>query len=132
MTEHAKLITRAEAALTGVTDGPWVVTYERGCTHLRMGEKRDSQMCDETYYPWVPENLNDWEFFAAARDLVPDLIAALNASEARVHSLENAVGWYGHQVRLCRRHGKEGDEARNTLSEDRGQRAVAALKGGAE
>lgn len=54
----------------------------------------------------------------AGANLIADLIAALKASEALVHSLENAVGWYGHQVRLCRQHGKEGDEARIRASLD--------------
>jgi hypothetical protein len=30
-------------------------------------------MCDETYYPWVPDNPADWDLIAAA----PDMLEAL-------------------------------------------------------
>ena len=86
------LITRAKAALDGVTEGPWDVQYERGTTQLHMAGAKDvCQMCDETYYPWVPENLNDWEFIAAARTLVPELVAGLEAAQRREEDANRAA-----------------------------------------
>lgn len=149
-----ELIARSEAALEGVTEGPWKLRlYQSGTVQVMIREwadgSPDTRQGGSTYgyhsaYMSMHnigtrddaetdnEKYRNGKFIAESRDLVPALIAALKASEARAHSLENAVGWYGHQVRLCRRHGKEGDEARNTLSEDGGQRAVAALKGGTQ
>lgn len=54
--------------------GPWRVTCERGCTHIRSAEN-ESLMCDETYYPWVPENQKDWDLIAAAPELLESLEA---------------------------------------------------------
>lgn len=55
------------------TPGPWFVRYHRGETQLVMGDG-NVQMCDMTYYPWVPENLADWHLIAAA----PDMYEALS------------------------------------------------------
>jgi hypothetical protein len=80
------LIARAKAVMEGVTPGPWVVKYDSGETHLFMNG--ESQMCDMAYYPWVPENPCDWRFIAAARTLVPDLLAALEQAQARAEAAE--------------------------------------------
>jgi hypothetical protein len=37
-------------------------------------------MCDETYYPWVPDNMADWHLIAAA----PDLYEASEDPERRL------------------------------------------------
>jgi NADPH-dependent ferric siderophore reductase len=66
--------------LEGVTPGPWTVEYKYGTTQLMMGDS--CQMCDETYYPWTPDNLKDWHFIAWAREAVPALAARLAEVEA--------------------------------------------------
>ena len=53
--------------------GPWRISYERGTTQIRTADN-ESIMCDETYYPWVPEKEADWHLIAAA----PDLLEALD------------------------------------------------------
>lgn len=60
------------------TLGPWRVSYERGTTKIRTADN-ESIMCDETYYPWVPENDADWHLIAAAPDLLEALEWALDA-----------------------------------------------------
>lgn len=57
------------------TPGPWVVKFSHGDTAIYMDG--ECTMCDMTYYPWVPENINDWHLIAAA----PDLYEALEAME---------------------------------------------------
>lgn len=59
---------------TAHTPGPWRVSFEGGTTQIRAANN-ESLMCDETYYPWVPENYADWYLIAAA----PDLLKALEA-----------------------------------------------------
>ena len=49
------------------TPGPWVVKFSHGDTAIYMDG--ECTMCDMTYYPWVPENINDWHLIAAAPDL---------------------------------------------------------------
>ncbi len=66
--------------LTRYTPGPWRVSYERGTTQIRSADN-DSLMCDETYYPWVPDNQNDWTIIAAAPDLRDRYAAALDEIE---------------------------------------------------
>lgn len=50
------------------TPGPWRVSYERGTTQIRTADS-GSIMCDETYYPWVPENDADWHLISAAPEM---------------------------------------------------------------
>lgn len=83
--------------LDGVSKGPWRVEYKHGTTCLMMGDS--CQMCNETYYPWVPANERDWHFIAAARDLVPALLAERDALKAEVERLkaerdEATEGWH--------------------------------------
>lgn len=49
------------------TSGPWTVEYKYGTT--RLVADGEVTMCDETYYPWTPENNADWHLIAAAPDL---------------------------------------------------------------
>jgi hypothetical protein len=79
------ILDRAAEAAEGTTPGPWSVEYKHGQTRLIMGD--DCVMCDETYYPWVPENERDWHLFAASRQLVPDMaeeIRRLRAAQPRI------------------------------------------------
>lgn len=50
------------------TKGPWTLKYTGGETQLVMGDL-GCQMCDMTYYPWTPENPDDWVLISAAPDL---------------------------------------------------------------
>lgn len=81
------VIERANAALDGVTPGPWeVVLDDDYVMQLRMSG--DSQMGNARYYPWVPDEDADWHFIAAARQLVPDMRDEITALRARVAELE--------------------------------------------
>ena len=74
------------------TPGDWYVEYKHGSTRLIMPKHPDPcQMCDETYYPWVPENLSDWERIAR----VPQMEAALLAAE----ELAKATEWAANNLR---------------------------------
>lgn len=75
------------ALLDGVTPGPWVITYEYGDKHMK-GPEGQSLMCDMTYYPWTFSEQADWEFVAAARDLVPAILAERDALAAQLASAE--------------------------------------------
>lgn len=81
-----------EKLLDEVTPGHWRVEYKHGTTCLMMGDS--CQMCNETYYPWVPANERDWHFIAAARDLVPALLAerdALRRENENLRQIERNV-----------------------------------------
>ena len=78
-----------ERLMDGVTPGPWRVEYKHGTTRLMMGDS--CQMCNETYYPWVPDNERDWHFIATARDLVPALLAEREAQAARADAADADV-----------------------------------------
>ena len=64
MTRTEELLALAEAA----TPGPWRFVID-GAYKLQMPSDRggvSTQMCDEQYYPWVPDRKADWEHIAAA------------------------------------------------------------------
>lgn len=82
----AKAVEEAGKVVEGVTPGPWTVEHKHGTTRLMMGD--DCQMCDETYYPWVPGNEKDWHFIAWCREGVPALIAIVTAQAARIEAVE--------------------------------------------
>lgn len=69
-----------ELLLEDVTPGPWTVEDSDGTICLFMGDS--CEMCNETYYPWVPSNHYDWHFIAAARDLVPALLKERDEARA--------------------------------------------------
>ena len=69
------------------TPGPWRVSFEGGTTQIRAANN-ESLMCDETYYPWVPENYADWYLIAAA----PDLLKALEYARDTILELINRRG----------------------------------------
>ena len=52
--------------------GPWQITREMGETHIRTADN-ESIMCDMRYYPWVPDDQDDWNLISAA----PELLSAL-------------------------------------------------------
>ena len=77
-----ELIARAEASLGGVTPGPW------------FAEMDDETVVDNDGDPLVLAEAaqeGDLFFIAASRQLVPDLIGALRATEARAERAEAAL-----------------------------------------
>lgn len=149
------ILTRAKDALNGITEGPWSVEYKHGDT--RLIQNGECTMCDMTYYPWTPDNLRDWEFFAAAPDLVRDLMAEVTRlrkdaikDKARVEELEadlaRAVGamtdvsdrsmktYRARNGRDCTIEASDGEACEIVHSDAMfGLRAaLKALKGGAE
>lgn len=66
-------------------------------------DKDDAIMCDATYYPWTPDDDEDWRLMAAApelhdalRNLVAawekgdDMVGAIEQSRATLQSVEHA------------------------------------------
>jgi hypothetical protein len=58
------------------TKGPWKLdtTSDAGNWHVRDADG-NSLMCDEHYYPWVPDNIEDWHLIAAAPEMYEALVA---------------------------------------------------------
>ena len=79
-------LAEAVKVLEGVTPGPWEVEHKHGTIRLMMGDS--CQMCDETYYPWVPDNEKDWHFIAWCRQGVPTMLALATAQAARIEGLQ--------------------------------------------
>lgn len=82
------LIARAKAALEGVTVGPWTADSESYGAWGHMILQQDNQLTDIAEMVVYRADAN---FIAAARQLVPDLIAALEARDARIAELERDV-----------------------------------------
>lgn len=87
------------------TPGPWRVSYERGTTQIKAADN-ESLMCNEAYYPWVPENDADWHLIASA----PDLLVAL---ERAINFIENTESEMGERMEC-------GDIARAAIAKARG------------
>lgn len=51
------------------TKGPWIFVQEDGCRKLKSTNGLGAMMCDEEYYPWVPNNVSDWYLIAAAPEM---------------------------------------------------------------
>lgn len=60
--------------------GPWKRDYRYGSRVIVTGED-EAIMGNETYYPWVPQNLYDWYLIAAAPDLLEALEGVISAME---------------------------------------------------
>lgn len=120
--EMTDLIERAKAALEGATPGPWRVEYNHGTTQLIMEAHSDPcQMCDETYYPWAPENDGDWHLIALSPDLARLAVAAGEladaAKEARnIANLSFAAGAEEREGGSGRRQGKLVDDYERRIS----------------
>ena len=88
-----ELIARAKASLEGVTLGPW------------FAEMDDETVVDNDGDPLVLAEAaqeGDLFFIAASRQLVPDLIGALTAAEARAEQAGATVaGIYEDLARVC-------------------------------
>ncbi|AGT12189.1 hypothetical protein JABBAWOKKIE_90 [Mycobacterium phage Jabbawokkie] len=96
-------VTRAKAALESVGDGPWTIDSEDGEPIIHEAHHYDS--ADEWYDVdspnggWVAhcEDLPVAEFIAAARTLIPELVAEverLRARETRIRALAESGGVY--------------------------------------
>lgn len=55
------------------TKGPWIFVQEDGCRKLKSTNGLGAMMCDEEYYPWVPNNVSDWYLIAAAPEMYREL-----------------------------------------------------------
>lgn len=87
------LIARAEAALEGTTPGPWDVNHHR-MFGLASGEDRKSRWVALALWQCDHEESQDdanARFIAASRQLVPELVEALRAAEARDDSLHSIL-----------------------------------------
>lgn len=92
------IITRAEAALEGVTDGPWVAEYsgEQGnCVIPHDAQSTREAVCTTHLYYQVA----DAEFIAAARQLVPELVAELKTTRAQLDRLRAGLTRVEHFAR---------------------------------
>lgn len=63
----------------------------------------------------------DFEAALAQRD------ATIDRAEREIARLREALEWYAPHLENCRKIHREGDDARQALAADRGQRARAAL-----
>jgi len=106
--------TRGAAALTA--DGETLLAQAN--TIARLTSERDAAR--ETL-----RMFKSWDFPGDLQDLA----VRCDAAEARVKVLEEALGWYAEQSRLCRLIHAEGDVGRSALANDGGAKARAALKG---
>ena len=71
------------------TPGPWRLHFDEDhVRHIKTDTTPGSLMCDMQYYPWCPDNLDDWHLIAAA----PDLLAALRKAEDSLDHLWAAIG----------------------------------------
>ncbi|MFV8317065.1 hypothetical protein [Mycobacterium sp. 23] len=87
------IIARAEAALEGVTDGPWVAEYsgEQGnCVIPHDAQSTREAVCTTHLYYQVA----DAEFIAAARQLVPELVAELKTTRAQLRQVARQLGLF--------------------------------------
>ena len=82
------------------TPGPWEVKYQ-GETHLYMNG--DSQMCDMTYYPWVPDKTADWERIARVPELERIALAAEELAAAVDHERNMVCQDFGMQLQANNR-----------------------------
>lgn len=51
------------------TPGPWTIINSNSSRKIESSDGQ-SLMCDEQFYPWVPENEGDWNLIAAAPDML--------------------------------------------------------------
>ena len=95
---------RLRAATEGVTPGPWRVVERQAEddpdeTALDMLDGRGWRVMShgDGYYASVPDR-DDWPFIAAARQLVPEAAAALDAKDAEIEKLRQACKNHGISV----------------------------------
>lgn len=88
----ADIIARAEAALEGVSQAPWEATdyeedNERCCLVLAPAGSFVHGIASTGFgFPWISEDqaIADANFIAAARTLIPELVAELKATRAQL------------------------------------------------
>jgi hypothetical protein len=94
------IVARAEKALVGVTDGPWVLSEPDGNWIW-------PHVCNT--YASSPA---DSAFIAAARTLVPELVAELKTARAEAERLQT---WNGNQAKTLDLVGKQLGEQREEI-----------------
>lgn len=84
--DTSDLIARAEAALDGVTPGPWLLAQDEEGPFATCVTAHGFDICTA----WGGYNAADADsnFIAAARNLVPELTAALRAAEAALQKAD--------------------------------------------
>ena len=152
-----ELIARSEAALEGVTEGPWKLRlYQSGTVQVMIRDwadgSPDTRQGGSTYgyhsaYMSMHnigtrddaetdnEKYRNGKFIAEARDLVPAFIAALKASETRVKELEDTMRFIDDKVSWELNLSNYDHEEVCHLNADWievGDAAQGTLKGGAE
>lgn len=90
------LITRAEAALEGVTEGPWMVMPGAHGNVWQFPDEGQSRLIVHCGL-MTPPNA---EFIAAARSLVPELVAELKTTRAQLETLRAGLTRVEHFARI--------------------------------
>lgn len=103
------IIERAEAALEGVTDGPWVVVGYGNIHYHVVGEQPPIAKV------W---NTANSQFVVAARSLVPELVTELKATRAENERLK---AWNNNQAYLLEITGDHIGQQRVELERLRGE-----------
>jgi hypothetical protein len=94
------IIERAEKALEGVTDGPWDAAEAFGASFVCAGEGSvaDSWIVRFDNRPGRAKDRTDTRFIAAARTLVPELVAALKAERRDRHLIMTTAAVLGEHL----------------------------------
>jgi hypothetical protein len=83
--------------MSNFTPGPWVVEKDGGQRLLRAPDGK-ALMCDEPYYPWVPDSQEDWALISAAPEMYEALKAILGFFDSgefvRDTSHDFEQGWH--------------------------------------
>lgn len=97
MNDHAELIARVEAALDGVTPGPWEADIDgESIAYADIYEASGRKAFHVGSVTSIPtgEHEANARFIAAARQDVPDLLAALKAVMAERDVMQASGSWY--------------------------------------
>lgn len=83
----SELVDRAKTRLEGVTEGPWVISDQDDGT-ASVWSDGSIIFADESGYRGGFAALPDAEFVAAARQLVPELIAEVERLQAEIDAMK--------------------------------------------
>lgn len=85
------VVERAKAALEGVTDGPWRTEPSKYVAGRYLLGRRDHMEWEVMHATGTVGRSPDAEFIAAARSLVPELVAEVERLEEELEVLHPAV-----------------------------------------